>query len=642
MVFLAQLTLRPARIALQAAEAAAGRRARRGARINVCAATCAQPAGELQLHSMDASHLRRTLSGAWRFDSLLDLGTLTAALRRTVSRYPPVAGWLEPRAGGGVALKWDAAAPNRGAAWFRASAPGLPPAVDDDEALYERDCLPTLERHCLLAIQATHFPDAGATLLVATIDHVCCDFQAFMDFLSAWCHECAAEAGGAELKASCVVPAPPPPVWDRALLAPVPAAPRAAAALLSGGGADTDSSCGSAAGGGDDARSVASDDRWWSADDSSDVTDDDASDAARLGGIDHKLGTPAIAAPSRALVNVWAGAGGGASDDASSSCSSGSGASPPGRRGKDAAFWPRPAAWHVDVLSRRQNASMLWRGVVSAINAETRTWVLPRAAIDGLKAALSGAMPAGGRGATANDVIAALVAAGAAWAGPRKVACRGGLNAHVVVNARGRFGHSAGADYFGSNSLLVPVWCPASLLPAPGVDASPLPSPALVAHIHSALRSALADPGGLMRARFEWMDAAQAAGVAGRVRACEAAALLDGDVCIDNVSNYPVFSLKFGGAASAAAASVRFIAFTRLGWVSPAGPGPDRAAGGSSGDLRLALPLKRRQWAALAPHWAALGLRHVKTGSTFDDVVYQPASVRNLLAEVTRTTLGGL
>ncbi|KAI8470212.1 MAG: hypothetical protein J3K34DRAFT_521561 [Monoraphidium minutum] len=842
MVLLAALAVRPARMALHAAEAAAGRRHRRASRVNVCAATCATPSGELELHALDASHLRRTISGAWRFDSLLDVAALKAALRRAVSRYPPVAGWIEgDAAGGGLLLKWDAAAPGRGAAWFRASSPGSPPCVDD---------------------AVTHFPDDGSTLLVASVDHACCDFQAFMDFLSAWCHECAAAAEAAEAseggadgaaaeparRARSGAPAPLPPVWDRGLLAPLArrscsapavadadaadAAPTAADAVpvaaacaakpapkpAPGGAADddtavhvdepspfqlhTDSSGSSGAEprpgaaasstASDSDGDVDSDDSWctaataWPA---AGCGDEGAAGSAppgllgsgsvrALGGSgsmrrlvgggslraagshslraagSHSLRTIGSrslrgagshslraanslgAAGSRSLrahgshslrrhtvrlvdsnslqlqgsrslqqhgsrslqqrgsrslqqhgsrslqqhgsLRLAGSRGARLAPDGSAGARAAGGVAPTpleriksgsvssfsrlfaGRAGsgssggsfsrlfsgraapaaKDAGFWPRPAAWHVDVLSRRQNAHMVGRGVLSALGAETRTWLLRKSAVAGLKGRLAAAMP-GGAPPTANDVIAALVAASTAWAGPRKVAARGGLNAHVVVNARGRFGHGAGHDYFGSNSLLVPVWCPSELLPAPGA-ASPYPSPALVAHIHTALRSALSDPDGVIARRYEWMAAAQAAGVGGRVRACEAAALLDGDVCIDNVSNYPLFGFKFGGPRVAASASARFITCTRLAWVAPAGPGPDRAAGGPSGDLKLSLPLKRSQWAALAPFWEAVGLEQLRVTSTLDAAVYHPASLRNLMTEVTRSVLGGL
>jgi hypothetical protein len=99
-----------------------------------------------------------------------------------------------------------------------------------------------------------------------------------------------------------------------------------------------------------------------------------------------------------------------------------------------------------------------------------------------------------------------------------------------------------GRDYFGNNSFVVPVWVPAHLLPA--ADAGPLPAPALLAHLHSEVRDVLSQPDGLVRRRYEWMAGAQAAGVGGRMRACEAASLLSGDVTVDNCSNFPVFDLK--------------------------------------------------------------------------------------------------
>jgi hypothetical protein len=127
--------------------------------------------------------------------------------------------------------------------------------------------------------------------------------------------------------------------------------------------------------------------------------------------------------------------------------------------------------------------------------------------------------------------------------------CLGAQRSDLPVSAPApsrRFGHAAGDDFFGNTSLLVPVWCPAALLPAADAP-SPEPSAALAAHIHSALREELSAPAGLMRRRYEWMAAAQGAGVGGAVRSCEAAALLEGDVCIDNVSKYDeVFSVKVG------------------------------------------------------------------------------------------------
>ncbi|KAI8471326.1 MAG: hypothetical protein J3K34DRAFT_507115 [Monoraphidium minutum] len=564
----------------------------------------------LRLHALDAAHLRRTISGAWRFHSLLDLAVLTAGLRRAVARYPPVAGWVEAgRAPGELAPKWDAAAEGRGVAWFRAASPGRPPALDNEMGMYDAKCVPALRRHCLMAIQATHFPEVGATLLVAS---------AFMDFLSAWCNECGAEAqaaasrhggaskdaGGAAARARSPAPPPPPPVWDRRLLA--------VGAAASGGSSGSASPASSLDGGGSFGSSASG-----------------AKGGAAAGGQ-----APGRAGAARSM--------GGTSLSRTGSLSSVYGLSfLPQRSGPslDAASWGGPAVWHVDVLSRAQNAAMLLYGMVSVINARTQAWLLRRRVADELKARLGGAMSKGAP-PTGNDVISVLVVASAAWANPRKAAARGGLNAHIVVNARGRFGTAAGPDYFGSNSVLVPVWCPIDLLPAPGA-ATPYPTPALVAHIHDGLRAAIADPAGIVAARYEWMAAAAGAGVCGRVRACEAAALLAGDVCVDNVANYPSFSLKFGGPRVAEACATRFTPCTRLAWVMPAGPVADRGAGGASGDLRVSLPLKKREWARLAPHWEALGLEHIKTSLTCFAAFFQPAAVRNYFAEVTRTPLGG-
>lgn len=96
----------------------------------------------------------------------------------------------------------------------------------------------------------------------------------------------------------------------------------------------------------------------------------------------------------------------------------------------------------------------------------------------------------------------------------------------------------------------MPVWVPANLLLAVSDDSTPAaaptpnPTPELVAFVHTAVREALSQPDGIIQRRYEWMAKAQRAGVSGRVRACEAASLLDGAVTIDNVSNYPIFELR--------------------------------------------------------------------------------------------------
>ena len=201
-----------------------------------------------------------------------------------------------------------------------------------------------------------------------------------------------------------------------------------------------------------------------------------------------------------------------------------------------------------------------------------------------------------------------------------------------------RFGQATGRDYFGNDSLLVPVWCPSFLLPPAGAP-SPLPSPALAAHVHSSLRGMIAAPGGLMRRRYRWMAAAQAAGEAARVRHCEAASLLDGDVCVDNVSNYHLPALRFGCAGAATASATKFIVCPRLAWVTAASASLGAAA---AGGLRVSLPLALPEWEALRPHWEGLGLELVKCYPAVDQAAYHPAFIRNQLCEVTRSTLTGL
>ena len=76
-------------------------------------------------------------------------------------------------------------------------------------------------------------------------------------------------------------------------------------------------------------------------------------------------------------------------------------------------------------------------GLKCLISCEARDWVLPRAVIGRLKAELGTALAPGGAGLTANDVLSSLLVASVAWADPARVAARGGLNVHIVVNARG-------------------------------------------------------------------------------------------------------------------------------------------------------------------------------------------------------------
>lgn len=71
-----------------------------------------------------------------------------------------------------------------------------------------------------------------------------------------------------------------------------------------------------------------------------------------------------------------------------------------------------------------------------------------------------------------------------------------------------------------------------------------LPSAALVAHVHDSIRSALTDPEGVVRRRLQWLDQAMKAGRTRDVRMHDAAALVNGDICLDNVVNNPFFDLR--------------------------------------------------------------------------------------------------
>jgi len=76
-----------------------------------------------------------------------------------------------------------------------------------------------------------------------------------------------------------------------------------------------------------------------------------------------------------------------------------------------------------------------------------------------------------------------------------------------------------------------------------------MPSAALVAHVHTAVRAALADPNSIVRQRLQWLARAQQAGVTSSVRLHDIAPLMDGDVCLDNVVNNPYFDIRCGKAA---------------------------------------------------------------------------------------------
>lgn len=55
---------------------------RKEARINASAAYgCVEETGIIELHALDAQNLRRTISGAWTFDGLMDMDMLESALQ---------------------------------------------------------------------------------------------------------------------------------------------------------------------------------------------------------------------------------------------------------------------------------------------------------------------------------------------------------------------------------------------------------------------------------------------------------------------------------------------------------------------------------------------------------------------------------
>ena len=97
---------------------------------------------------------------------------------------------------------------------------------------------------------------------------------------------------------------------------------------------------------------------------------------------------------------------------------------------------PPRTCLQVHPLSRVHTALTLLQGGLQLAGCQTRIWVLPKALISSLKQSLGAGMP-GGSTPTANDVLGALLASSMAWLEPQRVASRGGLNLHVVVNARG-------------------------------------------------------------------------------------------------------------------------------------------------------------------------------------------------------------
>lgn len=70
-------------------------------------------------------------------------------------------------------------------------------------------------------------------------------------------------------------------------------------------------------------------------------------------------------------------------------------------------------------------------------------------------------------------------------------------------------------------------------------------------------------------------------------------------------------------------------------------PTPYLPPGGSSGDLRMSLPLKTTHWSRLAPWWAAAGLSCLQDIPTTHEAASHPASVRYTMSEITRTALAG-
>lgn len=64
--------------------------------------------------------------------------------------------------------------------------------------------------------------------------------------------------------------------------------------------------------------------------------------------------------------------------------------------------------------------------------------------------------------------------------------------------------------------------------------------------------------------------------------------------------------------------------------------------GGPSGDLLITVPLPADDWARLAPHWRAAGLSLRLDRPSHSDAASHPAVMRYVLAELTRTALGGL
>ncbi|GBF94694.1 hypothetical protein Rsub_07430 [Raphidocelis subcapitata] len=568
-------------------------RSRREGRVN---APCA---GAVDLHVLDALHCRRVFFAAVRVDELLDAGALRLALESAVAEFPPTAGWLESAPRGGLRLRWDGARKRRGLAWTEAEAGGAPPEGPfDGVGLQNGGLLPRLKGRSVVAAQVTRFPDAGATMVVVSFNHSLGDIASAMEFLQAWCaHADAAAAPGG--KGAATAPAGAPA-----------AAAKAAARPLACGAARWD-------------RSVLR---------RATARCEGGSAGASAGAARSDDGASADGAASSAAASTGGGSSIGSLDSGASSC-----------------YWDGKQIWRRDPTSRIPTcvtaAKWLW------INPESRaqTWLLPRTAIDALRARLGAA---GARAAlSANDVVSALALAAAAWLDPARVEARGGANLHVVVNGRGgRFGAEVPHDYFGNFSVLAPVWVPAELLLNNGDGDSdtawddatrggPLPSPELAAHVHVGVRAALG-PGGVAARRNAWATAETEGGRVGAVRGHELADLFDGDVCVDNVASFPVHALRFGAKNAPSSATMRFIPIPRLLWVSAAGP--PSAGNATGGDLHLSLQLPASQWARLAPAWESAGLSLVSDVSAVTDVVAHPGSLRAMFSELLRNPLASI
>ena len=166
---------------------------------------------------------------------------------RALAQYPVVAGWARHQSRGGSSgsssassgssggasgdgddgdsgapfcIEWDAARAGRGALFVRATARGAPPAALDFAAQHARRLAPAPPGHALLAAQATHFPEACATLLAVSLDHTAADWASFMDFVAVWSRGCLRAHGAAD--STVALAEAPAPVWDRSVLCALP------------------------------------------------------------------------------------------------------------------------------------------------------------------------------------------------------------------------------------------------------------------------------------------------------------------------------------------------------------------------------------------------------------------------------------